>query len=78
LAYAVGSPTPIVDDTTAAEGQLLREGRDKPALVRYGREKGLEPAQVAEALQHAEIEFNVGNWDEMIIAVDNYVIEMVD
>ena len=70
LEYATGGGTEIVDDTTAAEGQLLREGRDKPALVRYGREKGLEAKDVAAALETAGLAFDPARWDEMTDAIE--------
>jgi hypothetical protein len=73
LSYAKGGGTAVTDDTTAAEEQLLREGRDKPALVRYGRTKGLEAADVAEALNAAGLSFDPDNWDEMTTAIDEYV-----
>lgn len=70
LAYATGSQTVVQDELDVARENYEHEAtRTKSDLVNVGKEHGLSPAEVAEALDEADLAFDPNNWDAMVAAV---------
>lgn len=71
--YATGIGAEQQDEIDVAAAQADRERtRTKSDLVQYGRDRGLEPADVAEALKSKDLKFDSKKWDEMKAAVDEF------